>query len=96
MSTDKKVKELMVLADIREALGVGHKPMLSELVEIIRELARDKARLDWLERNKAEIIRSFFPHEQVAVAKYGHFNYGWHYDTREAIDAAMEEEASSG
>lgn len=31
-------EEIVTMADIREALGVGHKPMLSEIPGIIREL----------------------------------------------------------
>lgn len=34
---------LFVLADIREALGVGHKPMASELAGIIKEKLKSTA-----------------------------------------------------
>jgi hypothetical protein len=38
--------EIFVIADIREALGVGHKPMLSELPGICREMREYSDRME--------------------------------------------------
>lgn len=37
-------REIITLAKIREALGIGHKPMLSELPGICRQIRRDAER----------------------------------------------------
>lgn len=49
------IPELVVIAEIREAAGVGAKPMLHELPEIIKELKyyadRFKLVQEWNERD---------------------------------------------
>ena len=49
------IPELVVIAEIREAAGVGAKPMLHELPEIIKQLKRDSDQLalirEWYERD---------------------------------------------
>ena len=49
-SREPTAQELWVIAEIREALGVGHKPMLEELPGIVRAMREEleglKARLE--------------------------------------------------
>lgn len=54
MMTDE---EIVTIAHIREALGVGAKPMLSELPAIAAELRKDAERFRWyVSSNKKPVV----------------------------------------
>lgn len=62
---EKELNELKVIAEIREALGVGEKPMLSELPKIIRDLKvkhdRNEATLSAVSAGLRSLNAKVFP-----------------------------------
>lgn len=83
-----------LVADIRFACGDDGKRMQPELVEFIRGLAEDSARLDWIDEHGAGIRSRANGHKNMAV---WNFNVeGEQVKLRQAIDLARGEGKGHG